>query len=143
MAMTPAERMRLSRERKARGEVVCFEHLSRAERQRKWRKSNPESYKAHVKKWVVINRERHLLRKQDVLTHYGNGKCACVWCSEGRMACLSIDHIAGGGNKQRKGSLRTSDMFYRWLQKNNYPEGFQTLCMNCQFVKRFERGEHN
>lgn len=24
----------------------------------------------------------------------------------------------------------------------NYPEGFQTLCMNCQFVKRAERNEY-
>lgn len=54
------------------------------------------------------------------------------------MACLSIDHIKGGGNKHLKlikGNL------YNWLIKNNFPTGFQTLCMNCQFIKRYENNE--
>jgi hypothetical protein len=31
--------------------------------------------------------------------------------------------------------------FYRWLIKNNYPEGYQTLCMNDQFIKKAENKE--
>ena len=30
---------------------------------------------------------------------------------------------------------------YNWLIKNNFPSGFQTLCMNCQFIKREENRE--
>jgi hypothetical protein len=26
------------------------------------------------------------------------------------------------------------------LRRNNYPEGFQILCMNCQFGKRMNNG---
>lgn len=80
--------------------------------------------------------------KAQVLTYYGNGKLACVHCGESRMACLSIDHINGGGCKHRLNtSLRSSDSFYRWLVREDYPDGYQTLCMNCQFIKRVERGE--
>ena len=78
-------------------------------------------------------------RKVDVLTYYGNGKLACVQCGESRPACLSIDHINGGGNQHKKS---ISGSMYPWLQREGYPEGYQTLCMNCQWVKRFERGEH-
>ena len=77
---------------------------------------------------------------REILTHYGGGKLACVVCGEGRLACLSIDHINGGGTKHRK-QMGGGSAFYCWLKKQNYPKGYQTLCMNCQFVKRFERRE--
>jgi len=28
--------------------------------------------------------------------------------------------------------------FYYWLRRQGYPEGYQTLCMNCQWIKRSE-----
>jgi len=78
--------------------------------------------------------------KLEVLTRYGNGMARCVICGEDRLPCLSIDHINGDGAKHRRelfGS-NTSSRTYSWLKKNDYPEGFQTLCMNCQWVKKFE-----
>ncbi len=64
--------------------------------------------------------------KLDALQHYGM-KCAC--CGESRYEFLTIDHINGGGRKHNaeigQGHL------YRWLKKNNYPEGFRVLCHNC------------
>ena len=90
----------------------------------------------------IYQRDKHRQLKVDVMTHYGKGECACVICSENRLDCLSIDHIEGGGNKHRKTTLRSTGSFYKWLKTNDYPEGYQTLCMNCQFAKRFERGEH-
>ena len=118
--------------------------------------------RVQVAKWRVINRERHLANereryqkvkeyrrlwriknrfevKLEVFTHYGNNKCACVKCGESRLACLSIDHINGGGNKDR--GKRLGHDFYSYLRKCNYPLGFQTLCMNCQFVKKVENSE--
>ena len=104
-----------------------------------YRASHPEkAYAAYLRQ-----KDSHKQLKVEVLTHYGNQKLACVQCGEDRVACLSIDHIEGGGNKQRKGKLRASTAFYRWLKREGYPEGYQTLCMNDQFVKRFEREEHN
>jgi len=105
---------------------------SARDRLRKWRLRHPG-----------VEDSRRLEVKREVLGHYGKGKCACVNCGEARMVCLSIDHIDGGGNKQRIGSLRTADTFYRWLRREGYPLGYQTLCMNCQFVKRFQNKEHN
>jgi serine/threonine protein phosphatase PrpC len=93
--------------------------------------------------------------KREVLTHYGNGKCVCVKCGFSDIRSLSIDHINGNGNKHRAEVVRTTAKekgtvnggggirFYRWLIKNNLPEGYQTLCMNCQFIKRDENCELN
>ena len=97
--------------------------------------------------WYIKHKEerRYRLRdtryqlKLEVLSHYSNGTKRCVRCGESRPACLSIDHINGGGTKHRAEVVKASgNGFYRWLRKNNFPQGYQTLCMNCQFVKKFE-----
>ena len=87
-----------------------------------------------------LQRERNLILKREVLTHYGRDKCGCVKCGESRLACLSIDHINGGGTRHMK-LTGIGNHFYKWLKEGNYPEGYQTLCMNCQFIKRVENNE--
>jgi len=112
--------------------------LSGKERQRKYRQNHPDK----VMRRAENSKAKHVALKAQVLTYYGNGKLACVQCGETRTACLSIDHINGGGTEQRANTkLRSSNAFYRWLVKKGYPKGYQTLCMNCQFIKKAERGE--
>lgn len=57
---------------------------------------------------------------------------------------LSIDHINGGGMQHRRelSGGGTGINFYRWLRDTGYPEGFQTLCMNCQWIKRIKKNEN-
>jgi hypothetical protein len=86
----------------------------------------------------VYNQSRKPKLKEAVLTHYGNGKYACVKCGCDDSRTLSIDHINGGGAKHKK-SIKTN--LYQWLKNNNYPEGYQTLCMNCQWIKRMVNNE--
>lgn len=86
---------------------------------------------------------RYLRLKNEVLTHYGNGKLACVRCGFNNMGALSIDHLDGGGHQFRVENKLTSTYdFYGWLKKKGYPKGYQTLCMNCQFIKRVENREN-
>ncbi len=80
---------------------------------------------------------RRIALKLSILTHYGDGECACVKCGFNDIRALSIDHINGGGTAHRK-IVGSGDRIYAWLVRNDYPQGFQTLCMNCQFVKRTE-----
>ena len=100
-------------------------------------------YPQHKQELLPIIRQKKWTLKQEVLTHYGNGKCACVKCGFDDLRALSIDHILGEGNTLRKriGSLGGIS-FYRMLRKEGYPQGYQTLCMNCQFIKRIENREH-
>lgn len=88
-------------------------------------------------------RESHERLKISVLAHYNNGIVRCFRCGESRLACLSIDHIKGGGAKHRKElGVKSGFNFYYWLRAHGYPEGYQTLCMNCQFIKRVEAQEY-
>ena len=108
-----------------------------------------ECAKNYQKDWCNKNRERfrqlcwesRQRLKADILGHYANGKPLCVICGESRLACLTIDHIKGGGTKHMKGLGRLGTGFYQWLKKKNYPKGYQTLCANCQFVKRVTQRE--
>lgn len=82
--------------------------------------------------------------KQCVLRHYGNNRLACVRCGYDDVRALSIDHIESLGTKHKKeNGIRSGDGIYTWLLRHNYPEGYQTLCMNCQFIKRYTNNECN
>lgn len=100
-----------------------------------WAKSNPEKVKAQGQAY----RDK---KRAEVLAAYG-GKCAC--CGEDGEPFLTIDHVNGNGAEHRRqlnnGKWRTvsSDIFYGWLRRNNYPEGFQVLCYNCNCAKRTEK----
>jgi hypothetical protein len=73
-----------------------------------------------------------------VFQHYGN---TCARCKFKILAALTIDHINGKGNAHRRSLGRIGKDFYRWLVKSKFPSGYQTLCMNCQFIKREENHE--
>jgi len=83
--------------------------------------------------------EAHLRLKMTVLSHYSAElKCKCGFND---IRALSIDHVNGGGNKHAKRIGGGSGALYFWIKKHSFPEGFQVLCMNCQFIKRHEKGE--
>jgi hypothetical protein len=72
-----------------------------------------------------------------VLKHYSNNTLSCACCGESHYEFLCIDHINGGGNKHRKTLSKQGNNLGRWLLKNNFPEGFQVLCHNCNMAKGF------
>jgi len=113
-------------------EFINRKPMTYAEKSRLFRKRHPDQ----ARKTKEKNREL----KKRILTYYGKNKLACVRCGFNDIRALSIDHINGRGTKHRKDLFGG---FYHWLEKNNYPDGYQTLCMNCQFIKRFEKGEHS
>lgn len=82
-------------------------------------------------KYREKTRERQREIRREVLEHYGS---ICTCCGEREQKFLCIDHIGGWGNKHRK-EVKTK--IYAWLIKNNYPEGLQVLCHNCNMAKGF------
>ncbi len=71
-----------------------------------------------------------------VLIHYSEGKLECKCCGEKNIEFLQLDHKNGDGAEHRKklGGCRGSSM-YRWVIRNNYPNMFRVLCVNCNFSK--------
>jgi hypothetical protein len=96
-------------------------------------------YKENRTKIQTSMKRRRIRIRIEVLTYYGNGKCACVICNEQRLPCLSIDHVLNNGYAHRK-ELGVSKVthFCEWLKQSRFPVGYQTLCMNCQWIKRAE-----
>jgi len=64
----------------------------------------------------------------------------CVECGEREPLFLTIDHVAGDGAAHRR-EVGAGPRFYKWLERENYPSGFQVLCMNCNWKKGTKRGE--
>lgn len=108
----------------------------RVEYERNWAKQNPEKYKARGRRHYVKHRPKKLeyasVRSQELkesaFDKYG-WDCQC--CGESDVAFLTIDHIVPPGNKTNY----EKKALYGWLKKNSYPEGFQTLCWNCNMAK--------
>lgn len=103
------------------------------------RKINLVSY---INKGTGFTRTERAKIKEDVLQFYGNGHLACVICGENRIDCLSLDHIQNDGYLERKNSNRYGSRFYYKLKIAGFPSGYQTLCMNCQFIKAAAVRQH-
>ncbi len=82
-------------------------------------------------------REHNRRIRDRVILGYGGYKCAC--CGETTPEFLQIDHINDDGAEHRR-QVGTGNAMYCWLIRNNFPEGFQVLCANCNYAKEFYGG---
>lgn len=113
------------------------------------RQRQREKYWKYHDKYIAEQRKRNAtpeakeaskLRKQkartQVLNHYSNGDIKCKCCSEKELSFMSLDHINDNGWIHRKTvkQIRGSGIYF-WLIRNGLPEGYQVLCMNCNFAK--------
>jgi hypothetical protein len=113
---------------------------------REWRKKNREKFRATQKRAQQSTR-------LEALQHYSKEVPKCACCGEQGIPFLTIDHINGDGAAHRReigmaqGNVEQVERqkqkvsmggngFVYWLKKNNWPEGFQVLCANCNFAKR-------
>jgi len=116
--------------------VYCERHPDRVRNTNKaWRVRNPEKRRAYTKAYALMHpdlpekqRLRRWRNRTECIQEYG-GRCAC--CGESELLFLTIDHVNGGGTKHRE---TIGSNIYSWLRRNNYPkEGYQVLCMNCNW----------
>lgn len=109
----------------------------------KYQAITARSRERHRDKYIQLTHNREHDMKVEVLTYYGNNRCACTRCGFDDVCALSIDHINGDGAEMKKqGKHKGGKSFYRFLRQTGYPTGYQTLCMNCQFIKRHENREY-
>ena len=112
------------------------ERLALFERNRNTeRRKNPE----WVEKERKRGREYWAAERHRAMMAYGGYHCAC--CGETEPMFLSLDHVNNDGAEHRRelgydgNGKGASSATLSWLRKNNYPEGFQILCMNCNCGK--------
>jgi len=93
---------------------------------------------------ILYEKKRKYRLKVKLLAFDILGKiCRCGFSDH---RALQLDHIFGGGTKERNGQIKTDKVisYYLWIIKN--PElakkKFQLLCANCNWIKRSEKQEY-
>lgn len=104
-----------------------------------------EEYKKYKKEYNNLPKTREYLKKylrentqkkrKEVIEKLGG---RCIQCNFSDIRALQVDHVNGGGNKERK-KLSGGPTFYNKVLesiKNNLKE-YQLLCANCNWIKRY------
>ncbi len=108
-----------------------------------WRKNHPE----HKIKDNLRQQNRTKRIRQEIFSIIGN-KCSNPDCpippEKLDLRTLQIDHIHGGGEKERN-SFKSKTKYYLYIleQVKNGSKNYQPLCPYCNWLKRFINHEHN
>lgn len=113
-------------------------------------KNYPVYKQDYLKQYYKDNRDILLLNakikqlndRYEVLYWYSNGLMKCNECGEQHHEFLCIDHIDDSGAAHRKLLGEGGNRIYKYLLKNNFPEGYQVLCNNCNYLKEYGRNQN-
>jgi hypothetical protein len=130
--------------------------------QSQWRANNPDKAKANAQSYYNKNKEKkaeyakkyytenkldlnskHVERKRMLrkeLLEIMGGKC--VKCGFSDFRALQIDHVSGGGTEER-GQMYL-EKYYNKIRKDieSGSVEYQLLCANCNWIKKYDNGEH-
>jgi len=157
---------------KARRQTPEYKAVDKKHKQtpeyKKWAKKHAKEYNSRpeVKAmyWEIRNTPESLANAKNdrntnrlkILKHYSklhsnsNIPC-CNCCGENfHVDFLALDHIAGKRQmdlepelKKLKYSSKLKGMnLHRWIIHNNFPDGFQILCTNCNFAKGMKKNNN-
>ena len=124
---------------------------------KKYYHSHKEKRKVAYEKWKSENRayylkqgkeynQKHTKEKQEwnynrrllVLRNYSKKSISeCQICHENKIDFLTIDHIDGVKRNDGRGGSR----LVNYLIRNDFPDGYQILCGNCNWLKEFQYKE--
>lgn len=93
-----------------------------------WRNMNKAHSREYHRQWSEEQREA-------IITILG-GRCRKCGFTDRRA--LQVDHVDGGGNKERKDTKRATPTLARIIR---YRSKYQLLCANCNWIKRHEERE--
>ena len=108
------------------------------EQRREYRRKNRDKIRGQQRAWYQRKKGNRINLKYITFAHYGGGRAACIHCGFSDLRALTLDHIVPIGQQKRR---ITGVLFYRKLEREGFPEGYQTLCANCQMIKMFEGNE--
>lgn len=110
------------------------------------RAADPEGANAKNRAWYAANpkaranrskyhQERKIEARLKAFAHYGpDGKAACCRCGIADPDVLTLDHVNDDGASHRKMDKQAKALCF-WVAKKGFPDGFRTLCLNCNYKK--------
>lgn len=118
--------------------------FTRNNNQEKIKESAKKCYQKYKNEYRLLRRigaKNYLAKvKTTVLNYYSQNNLACVCCGESQIKFLTIDHIIPIGTKNKTERGKTGHNMYRYLIKHKFPEGYQTLCFNCNSGRALNKG---
>lgn len=117
-----------------------------AERRARWRndpeyrrknKEACERYREDNKDELKRRWKKRWSEKRRKLIEFYGGQCEC--CEESHIEFLCIDHIAGGGARERKrlGTTAYYRKLFQSMAKGVKLDGYRVLCHNCNMALGF------
>ncbi len=105
----------------------------------KGKRAHERWHKKDKDKIILFNRLYQRQVRKRVIEHYGGIPPSCACCGEGRYEFLSLNHLGprGSGNIDRKKYRGSQAGVLRFIVKNNFPEGYNVLCYNCNLSRGF------
>lgn len=118
-------------ENKKRKQYDLEHREERREYYRKWRLKNPE-------KTSKLHHIHNLKIRKEIIELLGG---ECVRCGFSDWRALQVDHINGGGCKERK---KLKSKYYKYILQllKTGNKDYQLLCANCNWIKKYEMGEN-
>ena len=103
--------------------------------------------KEYLKEYYIDNQEKllskskfqYLNNRNEIYYWYSNGSMKCNECGKNNIEFLSIDHIDNNGADHRRDIGIGGGRLAQYIIKNNFPEEYQVLCNNCNYLKEYNR----
>lgn len=111
----------------------------KTEQHQAWARKNRDKYAKYMRQYRLsrlpelkaYGEAYRRAAKLDAIRHYSKGAMRCACCGESEIGFLNIDHMNGGGTKERKTTGRGGSSFAIYLRKRGFPPGYRILCYNC------------
>jgi hypothetical protein len=84
----------------------------------------------------ISGKKRYQNARLMCIAHYSKGSMECECCKESNLEFLAVNHLHGGGNKERK-TFKGARSFYEYLVKMGFPDHLNVLCHNCNMALGF------
>lgn len=85
------------------------------------------------------NKRKRMNDRKSLIAKLGG---VCVRCGFSDPRALCIDHVNGGGGKERKLFGGNRHRYYKMISDTADSGAYQILCANCNSIKRIEDSEY-
>jgi len=135
-----------------RSDVKARKKITRDKPENKAKKKEVSDRPENKMKIQLINADRRLNILQTYSKRLSTSDIPCCRCCRlnSNIDFLAIDHIAGRRKMNSEPELiklgysskLKGNALQRWIIENNFPDGFQILCQNCNFSKGMKKNNN-